>query len=177
MKFHFILACTLDEYTCLDGACVHLDDVCDGISDCKDKSDELNCQSIRFDATYTNNQPPLSLEAKFNKKKLPVHIEINILSVLELNEINSWMKLQLKLQMKWIDPRLKFANLKVGEQRNILSPEQKQKLWVPSLIFANNKEKMKAVFGSNSIGNIILTEKAKFYQYPNKTRTFNGKHG
>ena len=76
MEFHFILACTLDEYTCLDGACVHLDDVCDGISDCKDKSDELNCQSIIFDATYTNNQPPLSLEAKFNRKGKQMATEI-----------------------------------------------------------------------------------------------------
>ena len=181
MKFHFILACTLDEYTCLDGACVHLDLVCDGISDCKDKSDELNCQSIRFDATYTNNQPPLSLEAKFDKKKLQVHIEINILSVLELNEINSWMKLQLKLQMKWIDPRLKFANLKTEEQRNILSSEQKEKLWVPLLIFENNKEKKKALFENDSIGDIILTENASFHLSPLssliKTRIFNGKHG
>ena len=154
-----------------------MDYVCDGISDCNDKSDEMDCQSITFDATYSNNLPPISLEARRNNKKIPIHIEMHISSVLELNEINSWMKLQLKLQMKWIDPRLKFANLKEGEQRNILSPEQKQKLWVPSLIFANNKEKMKAVFGSDSIGNIILTKKAKFYQFPNKTRIFNGKHG
>ena len=177
MKFDFILACTLNEYTCLDGTCVKMDDVCDGISDCNDKSDELNCQSVIFDATYTNNQPPLSLEAKHSKKKLSVHIEMNKMSVLELNEIKSWMKLQLELQVKWIDPRMKFANMKEEEERNILSSEQKQKLWVPSLMFANNKEKMKAVFGSDSIGKIILDENAKSYQFPNRTRIFNGKHG
>ena len=181
MKSSFVLACTFDEYTCLDGTCVHMDDVCDGISDCNDKSDELNCQSIRFHATYSNNLPPLSLEAKRKKEKLPVHIEMNIFSVLELNEINSWMKLQLELHVKWIDPRLMFANLKLGETRNILSSEQKEKLWVPSLIFENNKEKMKAVFGSDSIGDIILTENASFDLSPLnsmiKTKIFKGKHG
>ena len=177
MKFHFILACALDEYTCLDGTCVNMDDVCDGISDCNDKSDELNCQSIRFDATYTKNLPPLSLEAKRNGKKLPVHIEMTILSVFELNEIQSWMKLQLVLQVKWIDRRLKFANLKEGKQKNKLSYEQKKKLWIPSLMFANNKEQSEVAFGSDSIGSIILTENAKFDLTLNKTRIFNGKHG
>ena len=177
MEFHFILACTLDEYTCLDGACVHLDDVCDGISDCNDKSDELNCQSIRFDATYTKLQPPLSLEDKHNKKRLSVHIDMTILSVFELNEIQSWMKLQLILQVKWIDPRLKFANLKEGKQKNILSNDQKQKLWIPSLMFANNKDQLEAVFDSDSIGSIFLTENAKFDQSLNKTRIYEGKHG
>ena len=161
----------------MDGTCVHMDDVCDGISDCNDKSDELNCQLIRFDATYSRNQPPLSLEAKRNEKKLSVHIEMSKMSVLGLNEINSWMKLQLELQVKWIDPRMKFANLKAGEQKNVLSSDQKQKLWVPSLIFANHQKKMKASFDSDSIGNIILKEDAKFYQFPNKTRIFDGKHG
>ena len=112
----FVLACNFDEYTCLDGTCIQMDDVCDGISDCDDKSDELNCQSIRFDATYTKNQPPLSLEDKHNKNKLSVHIDMTILSVFELNEIQSWMKLQLQLDVKWIDPRLKFANLKKGKK-------------------------------------------------------------
>ena len=160
----------------MDGTCVNIDDVCDGISDCNDKSDELNCQSIRFDATYSKNQPPLSLEDKRNKKKLSVHINVTILSVFELNEIQSRMKLKLVLQVKWIDPRLKFANLKEGKQKNILSYEQKQKLWIPSLMFANNREQLD-FFGSDSIGSIILTENAKFDLSPNKTRIFNGKHG
>ena len=177
MKFEFILACTLDEFICLDGTCVKMDDVCDGISDCNDKSDELNCESIKFDATYTKNQSPLSLEDKHNKKKLSVHIDITILSVFELNEIQSWMKLQLILQVKWIDPRLKFVNLKEGKQKNILSYEQKQKLWIPALMFANNKEQLEALFGSDSIGSIILTENAKFDLSPNKTRIYQGKHG
>ena len=181
MIYHSVLACTFDEYTCLDGTCVHMDYVCDGISDCNDKSDEMDCQSITFDATYSNNLPPISLEARQNNKKIPIHIEMHISSVLELNEINSWMKLQLELQMKWIDPRLKFANLKKGGKKNMLSSEQKQKLWLPSLMFPNHKEKMKAVFGSDSIGEIILAENASFDLSPLtsliKTRIFNGKHG
>ena len=158
-----------------------MDDVCDGTSDCNDKSDELNCQSIRFDGTYNKNLPPLSLEAKRNNEKFPVHVEMNILSVIELNEINSWVKLQLELHVKWIDPQLKFANLKEGKQGNILSYQQQQKLWFPSLIFPNNKEKLRADFRHDSIGDIILSENASFDLSPLtsliKTRIFNGKQG
>ena len=92
------------------------------------------------------------------------------------------MKLQLSLEVEWIDPRLEFTYLKRGKNVNNLSPEQKQKLWLPTLIFANNKQKMKATFeDEDSIGNIVLVENASFKLSPlhdvKRTPIFSGKHG
>ena len=176
------LACTSDEYTCLDGTCVQMDKVCDGKMDCTDKSDELECHSINFDATYLKNLPPPPLKTKAEGNKTPLNISITVESILDLDEVRSLMKLQLQLEVVWIDPRLEFTYLKRGKDTNSLSLDQKRKLWLPTLIFANNKQKMKATFDDNdSIGNIILVKNAPFELSPlhevKRTRIFDGKHG
>ena len=86
------------------------------------------------------------------------------------------------MEAAWIDPRLEFNNLRKGQNKNFLSPEQKQKLWLPTLIFANNRQKMKADFDdSDSIGNIILVDNASYKLSPlhtmRRTRISSGPHG
>ena len=86
------------------------------------------------------------------------------------------------MEAAWIDPRLEFNNLRKGQNKNFLSPEQKQKLWLPTLIFANNRQKMKADFDdSDSIGNIVLVENASYKLSPlhimKRTRISGGPHG
>ena len=147
--------------------------------DCKDKSDEIDCQSIKFHNAYMKNLPPPSFKPMSYNERTPIWLEMTVISVLELNEIHSMMKLQLELQVRWIDTRLEFTNLKSEQHGNIVSLEEKQKLWLPSLHFANNKRKMKAMFEvDNSIGSIFLTENATFRLHPLfKTRIFSGKDG
>ena len=85
------------------------------------------------------------------------------------------------MEAAWIDPRLEFNNLRKGQNKNILSPEQKQKLWLPTLIFANNRQKMKADFDDDSIGKIVLVENASYKLSPlhtmKRTRIFSGPYG
>ena len=159
-----------------------MDSVCDGKMDCYDKSDEIGCQPIKFDAAYSKKMPPPPLQTKNNDEKLEVGLNMTILSILELNEINSNMKLQLELQVWWIDPRLEFSSLKKKKQQNVLSLEQKKMIWIPTLAFANNKEKMRADFDDEySKGHISLTKNATFELSPLhslwKLRTFSGKKG
>ena len=100
----------------------------------------------------------------------------------QLTQRNKHQKLQLQLEAAWIDPRLEFNNLRKGQNKNFLSPEQKQKLWLPTLIFANNRQKMKADFDdSDSIGKIVLVENASYKLSPlhtmKRTRISSGQHG
>ena len=94
--------------------------------DCKDKSDEIDCQSIKFHNAYMKNLPPPSFKLKSYNEKLPIWLEMTVISVLELDEIHSMMKLQLELQVRWIDTRLEFTNLKSEQYGNILSLKEKQ---------------------------------------------------
>ena len=86
------------------------------------------------------------------------------------------------MEAAWIDPRLEFNNLREGQNKNYLSPEQKQKLWLPTLIFANNRQKMKADFDdSDSVGKILLVENASHKLSPlhnmKRTRISSGQYG
>ena len=159
-----------------------MDSLCDGKMDCNDKSDEIGCQMIKFDAAYLKNLPPAPLQTKTHDEKLQVGMNMTIFSILQLNEINSNMKLQLELQVWWNDPRLEFSSLKKRKQHNVVSLEQKKKIWLPTLAFANNKEKMKATFDDDdSMGHISLNKNATFELSPlhslYKTKIFSGKQG
>ena len=88
--FICFLACTSDEYTCRDGTCVDMDKVCDGKMDCKDKSDELECRSIRFDPTYLKILPPPPLETEKNQNdKTELRISLTVESILDLDEVHT----------------------------------------------------------------------------------------
>ena len=175
---HSITVCSSHDFTCRDGTCVKLDHVCDGIMDCNDKSDELGCQLVKFNPSYMRNLPPTPYKAKSRAEKIPIWIDMNVLSVLELNEINSMMKLQLELQANWIDTRLEFKHLKSGQYANRLSSEEKEKLWLPPLRFANNKKKRKAMFEEDSIGRIFLSQNASFHLHAlYQTKIYSGKDG
>ena len=88
--FICFLACTSDEYTCRDGTCVDMDKVCDGKMDCKDKSDELECQSISFDPTYLKILPPPPLETEKNQNdKTELRISLTVESILDLDEVHT----------------------------------------------------------------------------------------
>ena len=170
--------CSSNDFTCRDGTCVKLDYVCDGMMDCNDNSDELDCQLVKFNPSYMKYLPPTPFKAKSKEEKTPMWIEMIVLSVLELNEINAIMKLQLELQANWIDTRLEFKHLKSGQYANRLSREEKEKLWLPPLRFANNKKKRKAMFKDDSIGRIFLSQNASFHLHPLfQTKIYSGKDG
>ena len=56
--------------------------------------------------------------------------------------------MQIKLDLSWVDFRLRFANLL--QKGNQLSSEQKAKLWIPKVKFLNTKEELTEFFDDNN---------------------------
>ena len=49
------------EFTCDDGQCVKMEERCDQVPDCRDQSDEKNCQLVILNDDYDKNFPPIAL--------------------------------------------------------------------------------------------------------------------
>ena len=66
-----------------------------------------------------------------------------------MDELASLMTLQLQIQVSWVDSRLTFLNV-YKNRLNPLSLAQKNRLWLPSLIFYNTNDKTVASFNDKS---------------------------
>ena len=83
-------------------------------------------------------------------------------SVLELDELKSTLKLQLEMQVSWIDGRLTYQKVHKDRLNSIGSLEQKKLLWIPEIIFDNSQDKVKLrLDDANSDANIKIFENAK----------------
>ena len=51
------------------------------------------------------------------------------------------MELAYELSMTWLDPRLLFYNLKDQIELNVLTKDEKIRIWTPILVFDNTREK------------------------------------
>ena len=137
-----INACNDNEFNCYDGNCVKMNQRCDRVLDCPDKSDETNCDWISLDDAYIKEvtPPPGS-----NMTTLPVHVNVDLLSILDINEVGSSIKLQFSLKLTWKDSRLTMMNLQDDYHLNTLTPAYKDKIWIPEVAFHNTQSKLKSL--------------------------------
>ena len=55
--------------------------------------------------------------------------------------VDSMVRMQLTLEMEWVDHRLEYHNLDKGAGLDFLSYDELQNIWTPSLIFINTEER------------------------------------
>ena len=68
-------------------------------------------------------------------KVRPLFVQIDLISILAINEVEQMLKTQFNLYISWFDFRLKIFNMKTNFNFNTLTKEEKSSIWVPSLVF------------------------------------------
>ena len=132
-----LTVCGEDEFTCSNGLCVSIHERCDSARHCDDWSDEIGCSLTQLPESYMKKFPPIQI---IDEKiiEVPVTLSIWIDDILEVSEIGGSLDMKFGISMTWIDYRIIFHNLKMGNQ-NSISGDELARLWIPQLIFKNTR--------------------------------------
>ena len=97
-----------------------MEERCNQIMDCKDKSDENNCKLIVFEENYNKNVPPFSI-SKDDQSLVPARVTVStqLENVLAISEFSHTIDLKLSITLEWYENRVVYYNLKSKEALNI----------------------------------------------------------
>ena len=145
----FFSKCEDNEFSCsTHGNCIEMSKRCNGKSECSyDNSDELNCTIFSHDDTYNAKYHP---EEETLDQKVQVNVSIHIKNIFDVKELSMEFTVRLLLTMEWYDSRIIFRNLKEEIEENIISLEESQHLWLPSLCFKNSNSGQRTTIDSET---------------------------
>ena len=75
-----------------------------------------------------------------NYASIPITVDLQILSILDVVELEMEFNVKIRLTLSWYDRRLEFYNLKADTKNNLLSLDEKVLLWIPGVIFGNTDQ-------------------------------------
>ena len=134
---------TEGEFTCDDGQCVTMEQRCDQIPDCRDKSDERGCKMLVTEEGYNKEVPPFTVSST-DRSIVPVHLNISIdlLKIVDIKETDHKIDFQFEIILEWKEnSRVVYHNLKPDASLNALSKEDINNLWLPLVIYDNTDQK------------------------------------
>ena len=108
-----------------------MDQRCNRIFECLDKSDEHNCMNLRVEKeSYVKDIPPFT-----DGTSVKINVSLILMSVDKIDLTSATFHAKIELILKWRDYRLTFANLL--QDGNKVGKDMKQEIWMPPLRFTN----------------------------------------
>ena len=106
-----------------------MEERCDQIRNCRDKSDENNCKLIVFEDNYNEKVPPFTITDESNAL-IPAKIRVStqLKNVLAISEFSHTIDLKIGMTLKWYENRVLYHNLKNEEALNVLTDSEVLKL-------------------------------------------------
>ena len=101
-----------------------MEERCDQIIQCKDKSDESSCQLLVFDSSYNNKVAPFTINEDKSVDPVKVNVSTSLMNVLAISEFSHTIDLKLGITLKWYENRVFYHNLKTEEALNVLSDRE-----------------------------------------------------
>ena len=109
-----LTACKMGEFTCDDGQCVAMNQRCNQLPNCRDKSDEIGCKILTLEYGYNQRVPPIG-QISLNDGSVtpvPVRISLVLLKVVDIEEEDHSIELQFQITLEWKEIRATYHNLK-----------------------------------------------------------------
>ena len=102
-----------------------MEERCDQIRNCRDKSDENNCKLIVFEDNYNAKVPPFTITEE-NNALIPAKIRVStqLKNVLAISEFSHTIDLKIGITLKWYENRVLYQNLKSVEALNVLTDSE-----------------------------------------------------
>ena len=171
------------DFTCDDGQCVTMQQRCNQIPNCRDKSDEVNCKLLILENHYNMKVPPIVPTEGDDFNQTQVDISISLLKIVSMEEVLHKIDLQFEIILQWTENRATYQNLKEKTSLNALSDAEVRALWLPYLIYANTdmKEALQLDDGvPPTTTTIVVTREGNFtrsgLEVIDETELFEGKY-
>ena len=144
-------------FSCNNGQCIKIDNKCNGVIDCNDGTDELECEFLILDKKYSKNKLPLIQDFKV-QRPVKVYFGITMTAYPRIDTANSKIITEYDLNLKWYDPRLMFRDLKPDETFNDLAKESKTIIWSPKVEVSNVLGQVSSQLNDEATSIMLLRE-------------------
>ena len=95
------------------------------MTDCPDFSDEKDCDILKIEEDYRTELFPRSTD----NAALPIYIGVEILALPKIDTLGLSFTADFDLNMRWVDPRLTFYDLRGVTDLNSLSSKVQGNIW------------------------------------------------